>query len=82
MPANGGIQDSIGRYRWKNGIQINGMDPGFHRGDDNAGMTGLGVDFESTNSELLGLEPGGVQFWGDSHGAIGREEGGDFRCRQ
>src|SRR5580765_2053521 len=48
----------------ENGIQIKGMDLGFHRGDDNAGMTGLGVDFESTNSELLGLEQGGVQFWG------------------
>jgi hypothetical protein len=39
------------------------MDPGFHRGDDKAwipfstGMTGLRVDFQSTNSEPIGLEP-------------------------
>jgi hypothetical protein len=43
------------------------MDPGFHRGDDKAwipfstGMTGLRVDFQSTNSEPIGLEPKVVQ---------------------
>jgi hypothetical protein len=30
-------------------------------GDDNAGMTGTGVDFHSTNSEALGSEPRIVQ---------------------
>jgi hypothetical protein len=33
------------------------MDPGFHRGDDKAAMTGTSVDFQSTNAEPLGLEP-------------------------
>ena len=48
----------------ENGIQVKGMgmDPGFHRGDDKAGMTGKRVDFQSTNSEPLGLEPRVVQF--------------------
>jgi hypothetical protein len=47
----------------ENGIQVKGMgmDPGFHRGDDKAGMTGIRVDFQSTNSEPLGLEPKVVQ---------------------
>jgi hypothetical protein len=39
------------------------MDPGFHRGDSKAGMTGARVDFQSTNSETLGLEPRVVQFF-------------------
>ena len=39
------------------------MDPGFHRGDDKAEMMGTRVDFQSTNSEPLGLEPRGVQLW-------------------
>ena len=33
-----------------------GMDPGFHRGDDKAGMTEGAVDFRSTNSEPLRFE--------------------------
>jgi hypothetical protein len=33
-----------------------GVDPGFYRGDDKAGMTAIRVDFQSTNSEPLGLE--------------------------
>ena len=37
------------------------MDPGFHRGDSRTGMTETRVDFLSTNSELLGLEPRVVQ---------------------
>jgi len=42
----------------ENGIQVNGMGmvPGFHRGDDKAGMTGIIADFQSTNSEPLGFE--------------------------
>ena len=39
------------------------MDPGFHRGDDNAGKDGIGVDLQSTNSEPLGLEPRVVRFF-------------------
>jgi hypothetical protein len=38
------------------------MDSGFHRGDDKAGMTGTRVDFQSTNSDGLDLEPKIVQF--------------------
>ena len=43
----------------ENGIQVKGMgmDPGFHRGDDRPGMTEKKVDFQSTLSESLGLEP-------------------------
>ena len=37
------------------------MDPGFHRGDDKAEMTETRVDFQSTNSEPLGLEPRVIQ---------------------
>jgi hypothetical protein len=47
-------------YRWKTVsrlIKRMGMDPGFHRGDDKAAMTGTSVDFQSTNAEPLGLEP-------------------------
>jgi len=33
------------------------MDPGFHRGDGKAGMTGTRADFQSINSQPLGLEP-------------------------
>ena len=40
------------------------MDPGFHRGDDIAGMTEIGVDFESTNLEPLGFKPRVVQYEG------------------
>jgi len=45
----------------ENGIQVKGMDPGFHRGDDKAwipafaGKTEGAVDFESTLSEPLGF---------------------------
>ena len=48
----------------ENGIQVKGMgmDPGFHRGDDKAGMTEKKVDFQSTNLERLGLKPRVVQF--------------------
>jgi hypothetical protein len=48
----------------ENGIQVKGMgmDPGFHWGDDKAGMTGTRVDFQSTNSEGLDLEAKIVQF--------------------
>jgi hypothetical protein len=39
----------------KNGIQVKGMGmgPGFHRGDNNAGMTEIESDFSSTNSQSL-----------------------------
>ena len=33
------------------------MDPGFHRGDDKAGMTRMRVEFHEMNSESFGLEP-------------------------
>jgi hypothetical protein len=48
----------------ENGIQVKGMgmDPGFHRGDDKDRKDEREVDFESTNSEPLGLEPRVVQF--------------------
>jgi hypothetical protein len=52
------------RKRWsviplENGIQVKGlgMDPGFHRGDDNVGKTEGEVDFQSTLSKSLGFEP-------------------------
>jgi hypothetical protein len=53
------VTDSV-RHTVGNGIQVKGMgmDPGFHRGDDNAGMTGRAkVDFESTPTKSLGFEP-------------------------
>jgi hypothetical protein len=39
----------------ENGIQVKGtgMDPGFHRGDEKAGMTEEAVDFPPANSEAL-----------------------------
>jgi hypothetical protein len=42
----------------ENGIQVKGMgmDPGFHRGDDKAGMTEERVECESIKSEPLDLE--------------------------
>jgi hypothetical protein len=40
-----------------------GMDPGFHRGDDKAGMAGTRLDFQSINSEPFDLEPRIVQFY-------------------
>src|SRR4030095_15629466 len=41
-------------YRWTVGKR--------YPGDDKTGMTGRRVDFRSTNSEPLGLEPTVVQF--------------------
>ena len=53
MPANAGIQvtDSVRHTVGKR-----------YPGDGKARMTETKVDFQSTNSELLGLEPRVVQF--------------------
>jgi len=58
MPAKAGNQvtDSV---RHTVGIRYPGygmgMDPGFHRGDEKAGMTAIRVDFWSPDSTPLGL---------------------------
>jgi hypothetical protein len=49
MPANAGVQVRF-QFKFKNRL-------------DSAGMTGARVDFQSTNSEPLGLEPRVVQFY-------------------
>src|SRR6266545_8247245 len=49
MPANAGIQVRF-QFKFKNRL-------------DSAGMTGARVDFQSTNSEPLGLERRVVQFY-------------------
>jgi hypothetical protein len=49
----------------ENGIQVKGwmgMDPGFHRGDDKAGMTAIRADFQLPNSEPLGFELRVIEF--------------------
>jgi hypothetical protein len=42
-------------------------DTGRYPGDGKAGMMGIRVDFESTNSETVGLEPRVVQFRSKIH---------------
>jgi hypothetical protein len=59
MPANAGIkvtQASV--IPLKNGIQVTrmGMDPGFHRRDDNAGVTENKSQLQ-VDKDPLGLEP-------------------------
>ena len=73
MPANAGIQvtDRV-RHTVGNGIQVKGVgtDLGFHRGDDNAGMTeheSLPVDNADPfglKSKLFSFTPSGSRHYG------------------
>ena len=53
--------ESLSRTAIRDGIQVKGvgMDPGFHRSDDNAGMTELkAARLPVDRLECLGLQPG------------------------
>jgi hypothetical protein len=60
MPAYAGIQ-LTDRVLFENGIQVRGWTPVFTGVTIRAGMTAMGVDFESTNSEPLILETDGMK---------------------